>query len=78
MSTKISEIGILGIYIYMEHLDENEIAACVDAIGMETVDRLSKEILAHLEKCLECKREIMEVWEIKECARRDSNSRPQD
>jgi hypothetical protein len=48
------------------HLDENEIAQYVDAIEAGTVDRLPEEVLRHVEGCLECKGEIVEVMELNE------------
>jgi len=46
------------------HLDENEIALYVEAIESGTVDGLPEEILGHVEACLECKCEIMAIFEI--------------
>ena len=45
-----------------EHLDENEIAAYVEAIEAGNLDGLPEEIRDHVEGCLECKREIVELW----------------
>ena len=48
------------------HLDENEIAAYVDALREDLQDQLPGEILEHVAKCFECKVEIIEVWELVE------------
>jgi len=46
------------------HLTEQEIAQYVDAIEAETANQLPENILAHVEECLECKIEIVEVREL--------------
>ena len=48
------------------HLDENEIAAYVDALREDLQDQLPGEILEHVAECFECKVEIIEVWELVE------------
>lgn len=46
----------------MTHLDEQELAQYVDALISDKQDHLPEEILEHVEECLECKLEVMEVW----------------
>lgn len=45
----------------MDHLTENEIAQYVDALVSDKQDQLPEEILEHVEECVECKMEIIEV-----------------
>lgn len=47
-----------------KHLEENEIAACLDALRVDRYEELPREILDHVEECLECKRKIVGAWEI--------------
>ncbi len=47
------------------HLDENEIAAYVDALEAGTQDTLSERILDHVEECIECKMEIVDVYNLR-------------
>jgi hypothetical protein len=48
----------------MKHLDENEIAAYIEAIIAEKTDELPVNILDHVEECLECKKAIVDTVEI--------------
>ena len=45
-----------------KHLIVQEIGQYVDALENETVTRLPEEILIHVKECLDCKVEIVEVW----------------
>ena len=46
------------------HLDENGIALYVDALHLEHLSQLPKEILQHVEHCEECKLQIVEVFDL--------------
>ena len=48
----------------MEYITEKEIAQYVDAVEDETQSELPEATLVHVEDCLECKIEILEVWEL--------------
>lgn len=46
------------------HLTDEEIALYVEALELKKQERLSEAILDHVQECLECKMEIVEVWEL--------------
>lgn len=46
------------------HLTEQELAQYVDALISDKQDQLSEEIGAHVEGCLECKVEIIEILDL--------------
>jgi len=52
------------IYLGMPHLTEMEIAQYVDALVAEKQDQLPKGILEHVEECLECKKEVIEILDL--------------
>jgi len=62
----ISRIRRNRIYISMTHLDEQELATYVEALLIDEQGQLPE----HVEECLECKMEIMEVWELIEAVER--------
>jgi len=54
----------------MDHLTEQKIAQYVDVHMLEEQGQLPEYILEYVEECLECKMEIMEVWELIEAVER--------
>ncbi len=58
-----------------KHLTEEEIALYVDAIEAWKQDQLPAEILAHVEECLECKIEVVELLKLIEA--QEPNIKPE-
>ena len=51
--------------MHMERqLTEEEIALYVDALELKKLEGLPEAIVDHVQECLECKMEIVEVWEL--------------
>ena len=46
------------------HLDENHIALYVDALILDKVEKLPIPVLEHVEDCMDCKKDIIELFEI--------------
>ena len=50
--------------IRSEHLSEEELALYVEGMKLDVSRRLPERLLAHVEGCLNCKVELMELFEL--------------
>ena len=57
------------------HLTDEEFALYVDAIILNSLDRLPNEILCHMMECARCKEELMELLNLVEAQK--SHTRPE-
>ena len=53
-----------SFFTEQQHLNENGIALYVDALQVDHLSKLPKEILQHVEHCEECKLQIVEVSDL--------------
>ena len=48
----------------MPHISEEEICLYVDALKLEKTDRLPQNLVDHVSTCMDCKREIMQLYDV--------------